>query len=62
MVELKRRYETVHQISSDFDFLSGDTLVKMDTTSLQKAALTLSLKYDSDLESALRLFLCMPVM
>lgn len=52
MVELKWRYESLHQIASDFDFLSGDSLVKMDTTGLQKAAMALSLKYKSDLNAS----------
>lgn len=49
--QLNWRYEALNEICCDFEFLMDESLVKMDTTSLQKAATDLSLKYSLDLNT-----------
>lgn len=49
--ELHWRYEKLHEVSSDFDFLSGHKLSTISVFELQKAAVNLALKYESDLNA-----------
>jgi len=46
LIQMIWRYEKIMEISNDFEFLSGHSLINMNTHDLQKAAADLGLKYN----------------